>query len=39
MTLHELEQIIIARKSADPGSSWTAQLLSKGPGQMRHEIW
>ena len=31
MTLHELEQTIIARKSADPSSSWTAQLLSKGP--------
>ena len=31
MILHELEQTIIARKSADPSSSWTAQLLSKGP--------
>lgn len=31
MTLQQLENIIIARKSADPSSSWTAQLLAKGP--------
>lgn len=30
-TLHTLEQTILARKSADPESSWTAKLLSKGP--------
>ena len=31
MTLEDLAQIIEARKSADPDSSWTAKLLSKGP--------
>ena len=31
MTLQQLENTIIARKSADPSSSWTAQLLAKGP--------
>ncbi|MEO1638077.1 MAG: phosphoribosyl-ATP diphosphatase [Pseudomonadota bacterium] len=31
MTLDELAQIIAARKSADPESSWTAKLLSNGP--------
>ncbi len=30
MTLDELEAVIAARKSADPESSWTAKLLSKG---------
>jgi len=29
--LHELEKTIVARKSADPESSWTAKLLHKGP--------
>jgi phosphoribosyl-ATP pyrophosphohydrolase len=29
--LHDLEATIIARKSADPDTSWTANLLSKGP--------
>ena len=29
--LHDLEQVILSRKSADPDSSWTAKLLSKGP--------
>jgi phosphoribosyl-ATP pyrophosphohydrolase len=29
--LHELEQVIISRKSADPESSWTAKLFAKGP--------
>jgi len=29
--LHELAATIEARKSADPDSSWTANLLSKGP--------
>ncbi|TNJ40574.1 phosphoribosyl-ATP diphosphatase [Phaeobacter sp. B1627] len=29
--LHELEATIQARKSADPDTSWTARLLSKGP--------
>ncbi|WP_299740340.1 phosphoribosyl-ATP diphosphatase [uncultured Roseobacter sp.] len=31
MTLQELFETIEARKSADPTSSWTAQLLAKGP--------
>lgn len=31
MTLDELFATIEARKTADPGSSWTAQLLAKGP--------
>ncbi len=31
MTLNDLFQTIETRKSADPDSSWTAQLLSKGP--------
>ena len=31
MTLEDLAQTIAARKSADPDSSWTAKLLSKGP--------
>lgn len=30
MTLDDLEAIINARKTADPDSSWTAKLLSKG---------
>lgn len=30
MTLNDLETIIASRKSADPDSSWTAKLLSKG---------
>ncbi|WP_170781896.1 phosphoribosyl-ATP diphosphatase [Ruegeria conchae] len=29
--LHELAATIEARKGADPDSSWTAKLLSKGP--------
>ncbi|MGR3759860.1 phosphoribosyl-ATP diphosphatase [Roseobacteraceae bacterium NS-SX3] len=29
--LHELAATIEARKGADPGSSWTAKLLAKGP--------
>lgn len=29
--LHDLEATILARKSADPESSWTAKLLAKGP--------
>ncbi|WP_339696877.1 phosphoribosyl-ATP diphosphatase [Celeribacter baekdonensis] len=29
--LHDLEQVILSRKSADPDGSWTAKLLSKGP--------
>ncbi len=29
--LHTLEDTIISRKSADPETSWTAKLLSKGP--------
>lgn len=29
--LNELEQVILSRKVADPESSWTAKLLSKGP--------
>ncbi|MDW3222400.1 MAG: phosphoribosyl-ATP diphosphatase [Paracoccaceae bacterium] len=31
MTLTELFETIQARKTADPASSWTAQLLAKGP--------
>ncbi|ASM72783.1 MULTISPECIES: phosphoribosyl-ATP diphosphatase [Roseobacteraceae] len=31
MTLNDLYATIVARKSADPASSWTAQLLAKGP--------
>ena len=31
MTLEDLYDIIEARKTADPDSSWTAKLLSKGP--------
>ena len=31
MTLDDLYATIQARKTADPDSSWTAQLLSKGP--------
>ena len=31
MTLETLFETINSRKSADPKSSWTAQLLSKGP--------
>ncbi len=29
--LHDLEQVILSRKGADPDSSWTAKLLAKGP--------
>ncbi|MGB3243875.1 MAG: phosphoribosyl-ATP diphosphatase [Sulfitobacter sp.] len=31
MTLDDLYATILARKGANPDSSWTAQLLSKGP--------
>ena len=31
--LQTLEKTIISRKLADPNSSWTAQLLAKGPEQ------
>ena len=31
MTLSDLYATILARKDADPNSSWTAQLLAKGP--------
>ena len=31
MTLNDLADLIAARKDADPESSWTAKLLSKGP--------
>jgi phosphoribosyl-ATP pyrophosphohydrolase len=31
MTLDDLYDTILARKEADPASSWTAQLLAKGP--------
>lgn len=31
MTLNDLADLIAARKTADPESSWTAKLLSKGP--------
>ncbi|AJE47949.1 phosphoribosyl-ATP diphosphatase [Celeribacter indicus] len=29
--LHDLEQVILSRRGADPDSSWTAKLFSKGP--------
>ncbi len=31
MSLQDLSDVINARKDADPESSWTAKLLSKGP--------
>ncbi|MCR8826330.1 phosphoribosyl-ATP diphosphatase [Pseudosulfitobacter koreensis] len=31
MTLNDLYATILSRKSADPDSSWTAQLFAKGP--------
>ena len=31
MTLHDLATLIASRKGADPDTSWTAKLLSKGP--------
>ena len=31
MTLDDLYATILSRKNADPSSSWTAQLLAKGP--------
>ena len=31
MTLDDLYATILSRKTADPASSWTAQLLAKGP--------
>ena len=31
MTLDDLYATILSRKGADPASSWTAQLLAKGP--------
>ena len=31
MTLDDLYATILARKNADPATSWTAQLLAKGP--------
>ncbi len=31
MSIQDLAATIEARKSADPGSSWTAKLLAKGP--------
>ncbi len=31
MTLNDLYATILARKDTDPTSSWTAQLLAKGP--------
>ena len=31
MTLNDLFDTVQSRKSADPSSSWTAQLLAKGP--------
>ena len=30
-TLQKLAATIVARKGADPGTSWTAKLLAKGP--------
>lgn len=31
MSLHDLDKTIAARKGAEPDSSWTAKLFSKGP--------
>lgn len=31
MSLHDLAATILARKGADPESSWTARLLARGP--------
>lgn len=31
MTLEELEQVILSRKSAEASQSWTAKLLAQGP--------
>ncbi|WP_341212135.1 phosphoribosyl-ATP diphosphatase [uncultured Limimaricola sp.] len=31
MSLHDLAATILARRGADPASSWTAKLLAKGP--------
>ncbi|MGX9856238.1 phosphoribosyl-ATP diphosphatase [Limimaricola variabilis] len=31
MSLHDLAATILARRGADPDTSWTAKLLSKGP--------
>jgi len=33
MTLETLNSTILSRKTADPSSSWTAKLLSQGPGK------
>ena len=38
MTLNDLFETIKARKTADPSSSWTAQLLSKGPEKCAEEF-
>ncbi|MGR3465495.1 phosphoribosyl-ATP diphosphatase [Limimaricola sp.] len=31
MSLHDLSATILARRGADPDTSWTAKLLAKGP--------
>ncbi|EKE45881.1 phosphoribosyl-ATP diphosphatase [Oceaniovalibus guishaninsula JLT2003] len=31
MSLHDLAATVAARRDADPGTSWTARLLSRGP--------
>jgi len=31
MSLHDLAAVVESRKGADPGTSWTARLLARGP--------
>ena len=38
MTLDDLYATILARKDADPSSSWTAQLLAKGPEKCAEKV-
>ena len=38
MSLETLEATIQARIGADPDSSWTAKLLSKGPEKCAREV-
>lgn len=38
MIIKDLETTIVARKSADPTSSWTAKLLSMGPDKVAEKF-
>ena len=38
MSLHRLAETIAARQAADPGSSWTAKLLAKGPEKVAEKF-